>query len=186
MTGEPDNRSLAVVMGRFQPLHNGHASLFKHAFDVADDVLALIGSSDKIDERNPLTFGERRTILLNEYPTLQTRGIRDYNDDHVWAAQVAAIIDQQLPGWYIEKRKLKLVYARKQADHNGRYHYMDLVEQAIRANIRHVDIQICLVDVFQEISATDIRNNIDNHWNDIPMRTRQLISSCYRNRFVDK
>src|SRR6185369_8381910 len=36
---------LAVVIGRFQPFHRGHAALLGHALEVAPSVLVVIGSA---------------------------------------------------------------------------------------------------------------------------------------------
>jgi len=37
--------SAAVVIGRFQPFHNGHLSIVRHALDAAPDVVVVIGSA---------------------------------------------------------------------------------------------------------------------------------------------
>ena len=55
---------LAVVIGRFQPVHNGHISLFQEAYKLADKILVLVGSSYRAaDVRNPWSFDERSTMI---------------------------------------------------------------------------------------------------------------------------
>lgn len=55
---------IAVFIGRFQPFHNGHLKVLKKAFEVADRVLVLVGSSNRArDTRNPFTFTERLDMI---------------------------------------------------------------------------------------------------------------------------
>lgn len=57
-------KRVAVYIGRFQPLHNGHAHVLTEAFKNYDGVIVLIGSSNKArDIKNPFTFQERREII---------------------------------------------------------------------------------------------------------------------------
>jgi cytidyltransferase-like protein len=59
---------LAVVIGRFQPVHTGHVSIIKEAMKLADNLVILVGSSFRArDIQNPWTFDERRTMLSNVF-----------------------------------------------------------------------------------------------------------------------
>jgi bifunctional NMN adenylyltransferase/nudix hydrolase len=83
--------TVAVVIGRFQPFHNGHVELINYAFNHADEVIVLIGSTNAhLSYKNPFTFEERCRMIENEFPmNVSCRGIRDfpYNDDE-WLAEV--------------------------------------------------------------------------------------------------
>lgn len=91
------NFDLSVVIGRFQPIHNGHLSTLLHALSIADDVLILIGSSFQPRTiKNPFTFDERKQMIDS---SLRSAGvdpmryriepIRDFlYEDTKWAAQV--------------------------------------------------------------------------------------------------
>lgn len=66
---------LAVVIGRMQFLHNGHIHLFNEAAKKADQILVLVGSSDKAPSpSNPFTYQQREKIV---YSALKEDGITD-------------------------------------------------------------------------------------------------------------
>lgn len=52
-----------VFLARMQPLHNGHLELIKKALEENDYVLVLVGSSDKLEARNPIPGTFRRDLL---------------------------------------------------------------------------------------------------------------------------
>jgi len=54
----------AVVIGRFQPFHAGHAALFRHALSIAERVILILGSFHASRSvRNPWNAGEREEII---------------------------------------------------------------------------------------------------------------------------
>lgn len=57
-------KRIAVYIGRFQPLHNGHVHVLENAFKNYDAVVVLIGSAYKArDIKNPFTYDERKAII---------------------------------------------------------------------------------------------------------------------------
>lgn len=80
-----------VIIGRFQPLHLGHAWLIKKSLEKFDKVLILIGSSNVDDDSNPWSF-DRRKEMLDEFikgEKLESRIIKidrieDVPDDDKW------------------------------------------------------------------------------------------------------
>lgn len=58
------NESVGVILARFQPIHDGHLELIRHALLMNDRVLILIGSADKPNARNPIPCSIRKTICL--------------------------------------------------------------------------------------------------------------------------
>lgn len=54
-----------VILARFQPIHNGHLALIEKACQENDEVLVLIGSADKFNDRNPLHIGLRNQLVTN-------------------------------------------------------------------------------------------------------------------------
>lgn len=55
---------LSVLIGRFQPWHNGHLQIAKSGLDTADRMLLLIGSSNIArTTRNPFTYNERAEMI---------------------------------------------------------------------------------------------------------------------------
>jgi len=60
------NPALAVVIGRFQPLHAGHLVLIRKALSVAPNVLILVGSSHQARTiKNPFSYEERHDMIVN-------------------------------------------------------------------------------------------------------------------------
>lgn len=60
--------SLAVFVGRFQPLHNGHITIINQAFQLADNVLILIGSvNGPRTFKNPFTFNQRADLISSAF-----------------------------------------------------------------------------------------------------------------------
>lgn len=50
----------AIIIGRFQPFHNGHLTLFQKAAEIADEIVCLIGSANQArTPENPWSHGER-------------------------------------------------------------------------------------------------------------------------------
>lgn len=88
------SRSTAVVIGRFQLPHLAHLHLIQSAFDVAGQVVIVIGSAWRSrNPKNPFVFEERRDMILSMLTAEQrTRvrfaGVRDVNDDARWVDMV--------------------------------------------------------------------------------------------------
>jgi nicotinamide-nucleotide adenylyltransferase len=56
--------SVGVLVGRFQPFHNGHLEAVRYALKKVDYLYVVIGSSQKSHERdNPFTAGERIAMI---------------------------------------------------------------------------------------------------------------------------
>ncbi len=91
-------KKIGIILGRFQPLHDGHMYLFDKAFQKNDEVIIAIGSAQKAD---PLLVAYRHRVLDKEiskkYPKAKFR-IIEVND-----------IDQPIEIWvkYL-KQKLGL------------------------------------------------------------------------------
>lgn len=85
---------LAIVIGRFQPLHLGHLSLIDKAYKEADKVLILVGSSNQLpDYKNPFSFDERVQLIRGtigaDYDTI-IRPLPDVPSDEEWISNVTA------------------------------------------------------------------------------------------------
>ena len=52
-----------VILARFQPIHNGHLALIEKACSENDQVLILVGSADKLNNRNPIPFDIRLQLV---------------------------------------------------------------------------------------------------------------------------
>ncbi len=66
-----------LVVGRFQPFHNGHFALVRQALERCGSVVVAIGSSDaKPAARNPFTAAERRRMVEAAFPRELAAGIQ--------------------------------------------------------------------------------------------------------------
>ena len=87
---------LAVLIGRFQPVHSGHLALLRHALAQARRVVVIAGSAHQArTPRNPFTWDERAAMLRGalapgDAARLAVLPVRDYYDQARWAAAVQA------------------------------------------------------------------------------------------------
>lgn len=85
---------LAVLIGRFQPFHRGHAALLKQALEAAPRVVVVIGSAFQArTPKNPFTWQERADMIrqtLSDAELARTTflPIRDYYDEAKWQQAV--------------------------------------------------------------------------------------------------
>jgi bifunctional NMN adenylyltransferase/nudix hydrolase len=107
----------AVVIGRFQPLHNNHIRLIERAFQIADKVIVVVGSSHAAPTvKNPFSFEKRRKMIEECFPEvvvnldkpsitdtteyagrLTVVGVRDsFYSDSIWVASVQALTSQYI------------------------------------------------------------------------------------------
>lgn len=53
-----------VLLGRFQPVHHGHAAALARALELGEQVVALVGSADApVSARDPFSYEERAAML---------------------------------------------------------------------------------------------------------------------------
>jgi cytidyltransferase-like protein len=59
---------LGMYLGRFQPFHNGHKSIVDKMFEECEEVVIVIGSSDKKGTvKNPFPAWERASMIADIY-----------------------------------------------------------------------------------------------------------------------
>lgn len=97
----------AVVLGRFQPFHNGHAKVIEEALKVADTVYILIGSSNAYPSvKNPFSLTNRNMMIydwiVNNYgysvinEKIHLRYVPDFRyNDEKWKTEVRSTIDEE-------------------------------------------------------------------------------------------
>ncbi|HUR62238.1 MAG TPA: adenylyltransferase/cytidyltransferase family protein [Candidatus Thermoplasmatota archaeon] len=82
----------ALVVGRFQPLHKGHAALIKQAQEECGEVAIAIGSTQaKPSLRNPFTAAERRDMVAAVFPQVPVFDVPDLHDPPRWASHCLGI-----------------------------------------------------------------------------------------------
>lgn len=97
--------SIAVYIGRFQPLHNGHINTLINAAKLAERVIVIVGSSAKPRTyKNPFFFGERKAMIINAEKEFQIArnnksviniesNIDTMYDDNAWTVRVQNIVN---------------------------------------------------------------------------------------------
>ena len=84
----------ALLIGRFQPVHNGHLALLRHALQVARYVIVVVGSAHQPrSPKNPFTWQERAAMLraslsAPEQARVRVLPVRDYYDLPRWVQAV--------------------------------------------------------------------------------------------------
>ena len=96
---------IAVYIGRFQPLHNGHVQTIINAAKIAKRVVVIVGSASKSRSyKNPFYFGERKAIIINAEREFQISrnteavinveaNIDTMYDDNAWMVRVQKIVN---------------------------------------------------------------------------------------------
>jgi bifunctional NMN adenylyltransferase/nudix hydrolase len=91
---ENNRNRIGVLIGRFQPFHNGHALLLRQALETAQRVIIVLGSSFHArSPKNPFTWQERAamisaTLSEGDRERVSYVAVRDYYDDRRWANAV--------------------------------------------------------------------------------------------------
>ncbi|HXP89849.1 MAG TPA: NUDIX domain-containing protein [Fibrobacteria bacterium] len=95
----PNGFDTAVLIGRFQPFHSGHAALLAVAFRTAPRVVMVLGSAHAArTPRNPFTAAEREamiraTLTESDNKRLVVAGQRDVWDVRRWSSEVRAAVE---------------------------------------------------------------------------------------------
>ncbi len=101
MTSAMYDFELAVVVGRFQPFHNGHADLVRRALELAPKVCVVVASAHGPRlVRSPFSAEERIAMIQSSLdPALRARvsftNVRDYYDEARWARALGAAVRSQ-------------------------------------------------------------------------------------------
>lgn len=93
----------AVLIGRFQPFHNGHLALLRQALQIAQQVVVVLGSAYQArSPKNPFTWQERAQciqlcLLAEEAARVHCVPVRDYYDEPRWVQATLAAVHSQVP-----------------------------------------------------------------------------------------
>lgn len=97
----------AILVGRFEPAHNGHLANFLQALEIADKVIILVGSSfQPRTPKNPFKFAERKAMIESCMPSdkvippdsYAVYPLRDFKySNNRWIAEVQSIVKADSP-----------------------------------------------------------------------------------------
>lgn len=86
-----------LIIGRFQPFHNGHLFLLQEAFKFVKQAVIGIGSINIHDSDNPYSQKQVEKMLYDvlvfeklEKKVVQIFGIPDFNNDEKWLSYITA------------------------------------------------------------------------------------------------
>jgi bifunctional NMN adenylyltransferase/nudix hydrolase len=111
----------AILIGRFQPFHNGHSALLRETLARTGRVVVVIGSAFQArNAKNPFTWEERVAMIAASLDEASARRVafapvRDYYDDHLWAAAVETGIRTELEKSEIASSRIAIAGFHKDA-----------------------------------------------------------------------
>ncbi|CCK73985.1 protein of unknown function [Pseudotevenvirus RB43] len=149
----------AVVIGRFQPFHNGHAAMVRKALEESETVYILLGSAYAYPNvLNPLTANERERMIFSWLMT-------EYKYEDVCRVKFAHIPDYLYneEKW---KTSVRTAINETKGDNIAIYGYeKDADSYWLKAfGWTHVPVDPVKVDG-KDLSATDLRPTIFLHKN---------------------
>lgn len=107
-------KTIGVLIGRFQPLHSGHVGIIKQAMKQCDQLLILVGSANLgYSPRNPWSFIQRKQMLNTALdlpnPAVKIYPINDYFlNDNQWRYEVRNVISIHCEQHQFESPNIKL------------------------------------------------------------------------------
>lgn len=141
-----------VLIGRFQPFHNGHKAVVDSALNQAKQVIIVVGSSFAARSiRNPFTFEERREMIKAVYPqnSVKVVPVSDYPyDDNKWVAAVQSVVYSAMD-YTPDPVRIGLIGHEK----DGTSYYLKIFPTWGSVSVPNVD----------GINATDIREHYLEH-----------------------
>jgi len=143
--------SLAVYIGRFQPLHNGHLATLEAALLEFDYILILIGSSQESRTfKNPWTYRERKEMLKqaltpsNKRKQFKILPLPDFSNDQEWLGYINNLVTNSFT--YDKIKTITAIGYTK--DHSS--YYLNLLPWPLKEFKK---------EKFLSISSTHIRKN---------------------------
>ena len=91
----------AILIGRFQPVHQGHLALVHEALARAPQVIIVLGSAHQArSPKNPFTWQERAAMLREALPDTERHRltilpVRDHYNEPLWAHAVQQAVTVQ-------------------------------------------------------------------------------------------
>jgi bifunctional NMN adenylyltransferase/nudix hydrolase len=159
--------TVAFVVGRFQPFHNGHKALIEEALKISEHVVVFIGSvQESRTDKNPYTYEERKAMIETTFKNKVTVApLKDYPSHTMWVEK----IKQKLVLLGYHKSKQIFVCCNKN-------------EETIESNNLLSDFETHSVIQPNVLNATDIRRKIFQEnvdpltLTDVPVQTKLIIS----------
>lgn len=182
-----NKKIIRVVIGRMSPFHTGHAALLNVASKGADELVVLIGSSNRSRSmRIPFTFDERRKMILNWWNSddrpcyISVFPLEDNPyDDNEWMLNVQRIISTfMIDNWYTANNSVVELVASDKESEGGYPHWFPMY--------RKITIP-AFSGEFGTLSATSVRDSyfyedyahLDHIENSVPRTTMTFLKQFF-------
>ena len=141
--------NIAVIIGRFQPVHNAHVEMLRRAGQQADKVVVIVGSAARPRTfKNPWVSRERGVMLMDAMVPLQketgAKYVYEHNVDTIYNDQAWAVRVQELVSKHAQDDDKIALFGHKK-DPSSYYLNMfpqwDFVEQDLIENLNATEIR---------------------------------------------
>lgn len=109
-----------IIVGRFQPLHNGHADLILKALEVSNKVIIYIGYSGFVDLRHFIPAEEVSEMLRTHFREFNDRikiiPIQDMSDDKKWVLKLTNHLNIELSNFTRDGKCPKIAFLGSKKD----------------------------------------------------------------------
>ena len=95
----PSPLRIGYLVGRFNPLQKGYLALLEQVHAENDRMVILVGSAtESRTHKNPLSFEERKALLLASFPDALVLPLPDLPNDEEWVRLFEATLLTGLSG----------------------------------------------------------------------------------------
>ncbi len=156
-------KKYGILIGRLQPIHLAHQSIINEIMQDGRTPIIFLGSSNAPrDERNPLSYVERSTLVHDIYGRcVVTLPLPDNESDDKWVNHIT----RSIYSMGIDPSDCEVFYYKKSDDLH------DIRPLLWMFNFREVTYP----HIYGEISASNIRSNLDTYKKYIDGRVHNLL-----------
>lgn len=163
---EPHNE-FGVILGRFQPFHLGHGAIVNEIILDNKKPILLVGSINKTDERNPLTFEERKSLINTVYSDkdIHITGVNDNQDNSLWMNNICYALNHyaEFKGitFYVHNKEVdRYDFKYKGVKYRNEFYTKMLEVEGFK--IKQLEF-ISRTDIKIDVNARDIRKDIESN-----------------------
>jgi cytidyltransferase-like protein len=99
----PSATTVGYMVGRFNPLQKGHLAILEHVHQNNDQMVVLVGSAaEGRTHKNPLTFDERKQLILQSFPRALVLPLPDMPGDEDWVRLFESTISMGIDSLRLE------------------------------------------------------------------------------------
>ena len=156
-----NDKSYGLFIGRCQPFTNGHNAIIQKIIRNGKIPIMILGSSNQKNDKNPLSFSDRVTVIRKIYPFgVQFIKMDDYSNWDEWYSKVT----ESLYTRGITKEQVTLYAHNKEVDnknfkHNGKQYREASYTEIFKDDGFEIKAIDEVLDGKEVIHASDIRKD---------------------------